>query len=68
MLLMPRLGSNEYELVIPTTWHEEPAHPFVGKFGSGDDKLSLNGIFEHGLWSSRRRMTTPACSCFDTIA
>lgn len=48
-LLVPRLGSNEYELVVPTTWHDAPVHPFIAKFGTGDGKLSLDGIFEHGL-------------------
>lgn len=49
VLLVPRLGSNPYELVVPTTWYAEPVHPFISKFSSGDGKLSLNGIFEHGL-------------------
>lgn len=49
VLLLPRLGSNPYELVVPTTWYEEPTHPFIEKFSTGEGKLSLNGIFEHGL-------------------
>jgi uncharacterized protein DUF3800 len=49
VLLMPRLGSNPYELVIPTSWYEEPVHPFVAKFGERNNKASLNRIFEHGL-------------------
>lgn len=49
VLLVPRLGSNPYELVVPTTWYEEPVHPFIRKFSSGEGKLNLNGIFEHGL-------------------
>jgi hypothetical protein len=49
VLLMPRLGSNPYELVVPTNWHDEPVHPFAAKFSEGDNKLSLNRIFEHGL-------------------
>jgi hypothetical protein len=49
VLLMPRLGSNDYEFVVPTTWHVEPVHPFMAKFSEGDGKLSLNRIFEHGL-------------------
>jgi len=49
VLLMPRLGSNPYELVVPIEWNAEPQHPFVTQFSSGDGKLSLNRIFEHGL-------------------
>jgi hypothetical protein len=49
VLLVPRLGSNDYELVIPTNWSAEPVHPFVAKFGTDGGKLSLNRIFEHGL-------------------
>ena len=49
VILMPRLGSNDYAMVVPTTWQQEPLHPFIAKFGSGDDKLSLNRVFEHGL-------------------
>jgi hypothetical protein len=49
VLLVPRLGSNPYELVVPTTWYEEPVHPFIHKFSSGEGKLNLKGIFEHGL-------------------
>jgi hypothetical protein len=26
VLLVPRLSSNPYELVVPTTWYEEPVH------------------------------------------
>jgi len=48
-LLLPRLGSNSYELVVPDEWHDEPVHPFVAKFSEGNGKLSLNRIFEHGL-------------------
>src|SRR5215211_6379827 len=48
-LLLPRLGSNSYELVVPVEWHDEPVHPFVAKFSEGNGKLSLNRIFEHGL-------------------
>jgi hypothetical protein len=48
-LLLPRLGSNPYELVVPVEWHDEPVHPFVAKFSEGNGKLSLNRIFEHGL-------------------
>lgn len=49
VLLMPRLGSNKYELVVPTEWYDEPVHPFVARFSEGDGKVSLNRIFEHGL-------------------
>jgi len=49
VLLMPRLGGNDYEIVFPTNWHEEPAHPFAAKFAEGRSRLSLNRIFEHGL-------------------
>jgi hypothetical protein len=49
VLLMPRLGSNDNEFVIPTTWYDEPVHPFVSKFGTDSGKLSLNRIFERGL-------------------
>jgi hypothetical protein len=49
VLLLPRLGSNDYELVVPTTWYEQPIHPFIEKFSTGEGKLSLNGVFEHGL-------------------
>jgi len=49
VLLLPRLGSNDYEMVVPTTWHEEPVHPFVSRFYEGENKLSLNRMFEHGL-------------------
>lgn len=49
VLLVPRLGSNDYELVVPATWEDEPIHPFITKLSLGEDKLSLNGIFEHGL-------------------
>lgn len=48
-LLLPRLGSNDFELVVPTNWYDEPVHPFVGRFSEGNGKLSLNRIFEHGL-------------------
>jgi hypothetical protein len=48
-LLLPRLGSNDFEFVVPTTWYEEPVHPFVERFSTGDKKLSLNKLFEHGL-------------------
>jgi len=48
-LLLPRLGSNDFELVIPTTWYDDPVHPFVERFSNGDKKLSLNKLFEHGL-------------------
>jgi hypothetical protein len=48
-LLLPRLGSNDFALVVPTTWYEEPVHPFVERFSAGDKKLSLNRLFEHGL-------------------
>jgi hypothetical protein len=49
VLLVPRLGSNDYELVVPTNWHDEPVHPFVARFSEGENRLSLNRIFEHGL-------------------
>jgi hypothetical protein len=48
-LLLPRLGSNDYELVVPTNWSDDPVHPFVERFSAGGNKLSLNRIFEHGL-------------------
>jgi hypothetical protein len=48
-LLLPRLGSNPYDLVVPIEWHDEPVHPFVAKFSEGEGKLSLNRKFEHGL-------------------
>jgi hypothetical protein len=49
ILLVPLLGSNDYELVVPNTWAEEPPHPFATKFFESDGKVSLNRIFEHGL-------------------
>jgi hypothetical protein len=49
VLLMPLLGSNEYELVVPNTWGDEPVHPFAAKFYELNGKVSLNRIFEHGL-------------------
>jgi hypothetical protein len=49
VLLVPRLGSNDYELVVPTNWNEVPMHPFVAKFGTDGGTLSLNRIFEHAL-------------------
>jgi hypothetical protein len=36
VLLVPRLGSNPSELIVPTTWYAEPVHPFISKFSSGD--------------------------------
>jgi hypothetical protein len=48
-LLLPRLGSNPYEFVVPSEWFDEPKHPFVAKFGEDDHKISLNRVFEHGL-------------------
>jgi Protein of unknown function (DUF3800) len=49
VLLVPLLGSNEYEFVVPDTWGDEPVHPFAAKFFEGDGNVSLNRIFEHGL-------------------
>lgn len=49
VLLLPRLGSNDFELVVPIEWHHEPVHPFAAKFSTGEKKLSLNRIFAHGL-------------------
>ena len=49
VLLLPHLGSNDFGLVVPTNWYDEPVHPFVERFSTGDGKLSLNRIFEHGL-------------------
>jgi hypothetical protein len=49
VLLMPLLGSNEHELVVPNTWGEEPLHPFAAKFYELNGKVSLNRIFEHGI-------------------
>jgi hypothetical protein len=49
VLLVPFLGSNDYELVVPNTWSDEPAHPFASKFFEPNGNVSLNRIFEHGL-------------------
>jgi uncharacterized protein DUF3800 len=49
VLLVPFLGSNDYELVVPNTWSEEPRHPFASKFFEPNGNVSLNRIFEHGL-------------------
>lgn len=49
VLLVPFLGSNDYELVVPNTWGDEPAHPFASKFLEQNGNVSLNRIFEHGL-------------------
>jgi Protein of unknown function (DUF3800) len=49
VLLVPLLGSNDYELVVPNTWGDEPVHPFAAKFFEPSENVSLNRIFEHGL-------------------
>jgi uncharacterized protein DUF3800 len=49
VLLVPFLGSNDYELVVPNTWGDEPVHPFASKFFEPNGKVSLNRIFEQGL-------------------
>lgn len=49
VLLVPLLGSNNYELVVPNTWGDEPVHPFTAKFFEPSENVSLNRIFEHGL-------------------
>lgn len=49
VLLVPLLGSNDYELVVPNTWTEHPVHPFAAKYYEENGKVSLNRIFEHGL-------------------
>lgn len=51
VLLVPLLGSNDYELVVPNTWGDEPVHPFAAKFFEPSENVSLNRIFEHGLRS-----------------
>jgi len=50
-LLLPAMGSNQdrFALVTPLEWQQEPVHPFHAKFSSGENTLSLNRIFEHGL-------------------
>jgi len=57
VLLVPRLGSNDYELVVPTNWSAEPVHPFVAKFGTDGDKLSLNRISSTGCGSRSHTRT-----------
>jgi len=49
VLLLPRLGSNDYSIVVPTTWYKEPPHPFIERFSEGNNKSSLNRIFAQGL-------------------
>lgn len=49
VLLIPFLGSNDYELVVPDTWAGESVHPFATKFFEPNGNVSLNRIFEHGL-------------------
>ena len=49
VLLVPLLGSNDYELVVPNTWGDEPVHPFAAKFFEPSENVSLNRILEHGL-------------------
>jgi hypothetical protein len=49
VLLVPLLGSNDYELVVPNTWGDEPVHSFAAKFFEPSENVSLNRIFEHGL-------------------
>lgn len=68
VLLMPRLGSNPYELVVPSNWNDEPMHPFAAKFSAEDaGKLSLNRIFEHGL-RFESSAEHPGLQLVDTVA
>src|SRR5262249_32958149 len=50
-ILVPALGSNRgrFDLIGVIEWSRPPVHPFEAKYGTGDGKIDLNLLFEHGL-------------------
>jgi Protein of unknown function (DUF3800) len=42
-------GSSKYRLDRRAEWSDEPVHPFVARFSTGDGLINLDVLFEHGL-------------------
>jgi hypothetical protein len=61
VLLVPFLGSNDYELVVPNTWSDEPAHPFALS-SSSQTGMSASTAFSSTASASSRRTSTPGYS------
>jgi hypothetical protein len=75
--IVPSLGSRRgVTLGVPETWHQDPIHPFVGKFRReqgrvrGEDVkgvIDLDGIFGHGIRFDES-VDSPGVQLVDTVA